>query len=252
MDNRSINNIYSTVYNIVLIWMCVHLFSLLSHITQGMETAAKNAREMAQQEPPSTSENANQNVNQVENMPRRKSKFSGTCFCCGKTGHKQENCRLKDAKCNACGRIGHIKKVCRNKLRKGKPARKKTLHQGGSSEESLDDSSDNEYAYAITSRNFSWLCVLKLDWHAIFWLHNETLQQLIQKYKSVFEPRLGKVTGHTARILIDPGAPPKFRKARPVPYLYHDKVEKELSRLVEEGTLEAVEHSEWASPIVVV
>ena len=26
-----------------------------------------------------------------------RSKFTGTCFCCGKVGHKRENCRLKDA-----------------------------------------------------------------------------------------------------------------------------------------------------------
>ena len=37
-----------------------------------------------------------------------------------------------------------------------------------------------------------------------------------------------------------------------MPYFYRDKVEKELDRLVEEGTLEPVESSEWAAPIVAV
>ena len=36
------------------------------------------------------------------------------------------------------------------------------------------------------------------------------------------------------------------------PVRYHQKVEKELDRLVEEGTLEPVEFSEWAAPIVAV
>lgn len=83
--------------------------------------------------------------------------------------------------------------------------------------------------------------VLRLDWHAIFWLHNDSLKQLLEKYKNA---GLGKVTGYTARILLDEGAHPKFFKAWPVPYFYQDKVEKELERLVEEGTLEPVKHSE--------
>ena len=60
------------------------------------------------------------------------------------------------------------------------------------------------------------------------------------------------MTGYEAKILIDPGATPKYCKARSVPYFYQEKVEKELDRLVEEGTLEPVEHFEWASPIVAV
>ena len=47
---------------------------------------------------------------------------------------------------------------------------------------------------------------------------------------------------------IDPAAQPKFCKAHTVPYFLHDKVE--MNRLVDEGTLEPVEVSEWASPIV--
>ena len=98
----------------------------------------------------------------------------------------------------------------------------------------------------------NWLGVLKLDWHEIFWLHNASLKEILDKHKAVFNPGLGKVTGYEAKILLDPGATPKFCKARSVPYFYQDKVEKELDRLVEEGTLEPVEHSEWASPIVAV
>ena len=35
-------------------------------------------------------------------------------------------------------------------------------------------------------------------------------------------------------------------------YFYQEKIEKELDRLVEEGTLEPVEFSEWFAPIVTV
>ena len=49
---------------------------------------------------------------------------------------------------------------------------------------------------------------------------------------------------------MEPGAIPRFSKARSVPYAYRELVEKELDRLESEGILEPVEFSEWASPIV--
>ena len=96
------------------------------------------------------------------------------------------------------------------------------------------------------------LCKLILDWHAIFWLHNASLNQVLEKHVSVFKPGLGKVSIFEAKILIDPNAQPRYFKARSIPYFYRDKVERELERLVQEGTLEPVEHSEWATPIVAV
>ena len=79
--------------------------------------------------------------------------------------------------------------------------------------------------------------------HEIFWLHNASLKEILDKHKAVFEPGLGKVTGYEAKILIDPGATPKYCKAHSVPYFYQDQVEKQLDRLVKEGTLEPVKHS---------
>ena len=103
---------------------------------------------------------------------------------------------------------------------------------------------------SLLGRN--WLCELQLKWQEIFWLHNASLSQVLEKHKAVFEPGLGTVTGFTAKINVDPSATPKYCKARAVPYFYREKVEKELDRLVEEGTLEPVEFSEWAAPIVAV
>ena len=63
---------------------------------------------------------------------------------------------------------------------------------------------------------------------------------------------LGTLKGFKAKIYVDPDTPPRFNPARSVPYSLRDKVEKELQRLQEEGTIEPVEFAEWAAPIVAV
>ena len=45
---------------------------------------------------------------------------------------------------------------------------------------------------------------------------------------------------------------PKFCRARTVPYVLHKKVENELDRLEKKNVIQKVEHSDWATPIVVV
>ena len=57
---------------------------------------------------------------------------------------------------------------------------------------------------------------------------------------------------HKAKIYVDPYAVPRFNRARSIPYAFKDKVNKELQRLRDEGTLEPVEIADWAAPIVVV
>ena len=51
---------------------------------------------------------------------------------------------------------------------------------------------------------------------------------------------------------VSPDAQPRFCKARTLPYAMRQLVEDELNRLVAEGTLEPVDYSDWATPIVAV
>ena len=53
-----------------------------------------------------------------------------------------------------------------------------------------------------------------------------------------------------AKIFIDPSVPPRFCKAKSVPYAMRPLVEAELEKLVDQGILTAVQHAEWAAPIV--
>ena len=66
----------------------------------------------------------------------------------------------------------------------------------------------------------------------------------------MFQDGLGTLKGFKAKILVEEGAQPRFCKARSVPYVLREKVEKKLEDLVAEGTLEPTQFSEWASPIV--
>ena len=54
------------------------------------------------------------------------------------------------------------------------------------------------------------------------------------------------------KIHVDPEARPKLLKARPVPYAMTGKIEVELKRLQDEGTIEPVQFSEWVAPIVTI
>ena len=67
-----------------------------------------------------------------------------------------------------------------------------------------------------------------------------TLQSVLQRHQALFKEGLGTLQGHKVRIIADPEATPRFCKAHSVPYPPRDKVDAELSRLVEEGTIAPV------------
>ena len=74
------------------------------------------------------------------------------------------------------------------------------------------------------------------------------LHELLTNYSDVFQEGLGSFKGYEVKINVNPDATPRFHKARTV----CEKVEAKLDRLVAEGTLEPVEYSDWAAPIVAV
>ena len=56
----------------------------------------------------------------LQTPPERKSKDSGgTCYRCGRGGHKLSQCKFLKEKCLACGKQGHIKHMCRSTRTQG-------------------------------------------------------------------------------------------------------------------------------------
>ena len=103
---------------------------------------------------------------------------------------------------------------------------------------------------ALLGRN--WLEKIKLNWPIIKQLssHNKRLEEILHKHAHLFEEGLGTLQGTKAKIHVDSTVTPIFHKARPVPYALRGKIEQNLGRLERAGTIEPVQYSEWATPIV--
>ena len=85
-----------------------------------------------------------------------------------------------------------------------------------------------------------WLSKIQLDWGEIKALKlsktpkegmQHKVEQLLQKYKSVFSEGVGTLKGHKADLRVEENCQPSFHKPRQVPYALRPKVEAELTRL---------------------
>ena len=108
---------------------------------------------------------------------------------------------------------------------------------------------------ALLGRN--WLERLKLNWRNVFSVYApdtdlSNVTYLKQKFPDVFQEGIGTIKGFEASIRLEKDAAPIFCKPRPVPYALREAVEKELDRLEANGIITKVEHSQWATPIVVI
>ena len=105
--------------------------------------------------------------------------------------------------------------------------------------------------HPLLGRN--WLGPLKLNWPKLLLVRADEISPvkgLCNKYPNLFEEGLGTFVGTKAKIHVPSDAAPIYCKARPVPYVLKDRIEAELDRLVQQQTIEPVDFSEWAAPIV--
>ena len=96
----------------------------------------------------------------------------------------------------------------------------------------------------------NWLENICLNWASLKRLGKPNLEEVLDKYDDLFTDDLGKLNGVTAKIYVDPTTKPIFCKDRSVPYTMKPKIKQELERLERQGTIESVQYSKWATPVV--
>ncbi|KAK3767415.1 hypothetical protein RRG08_032091 [Elysia crispata] len=82
--------------------------------------------------------------------------------------------------------------------------------------------------------------------------HDKKLQKLLEDHDSVFKSAAGCLRDVKVTLHGKPDTTPKFYRARQPPYALREAIEEELSCLQRDGIVEPVDHSDWATPIVLV
>ena len=95
-----------------------------------------------------------------------------------------------------------------------------------------------------------WLKKISINWQAVHAVRGTSLEALKEKHRRLFEPGLGELKGVKVRLDIDRTVPPRFCKARSLPYVFKEKVERQLQKDIDGGILDEVQNSSWAAPIV--
>ena len=93
------------------------------------------------------------------------------------------------------------------------------------------------------------LAKISLPWKSIFNV-TTTAEEIVQEYGDLFDnSTIGKIDGVQVSLRVNEECP-VFMKARTVPFAIRKQYEQALDKLEEDGIIERVDYSEWASPVV--
>ena len=105
-------------------------------IAQGLETAARDLREMQNPGAAAMPAVKSEATNNVQTKPNR------ACDCCGAQGHFANKCQFKGSVCHKCGKTGHLARVCRSRTdpeAKTKKSASRPVRQVAELDEESDD-----------------------------------------------------------------------------------------------------------------
>ena len=236
-------------------------FKKALEIATSVETAVKSSRELANQmAKEDVKSESSITVHRVDNYSQRNQQsLKPECGRCGGK-HYPQQCKFLEAECFLCKKRGHIARKCRSNTKSKTDGRNEKQPISGVSGNYLgmeageiEEEDDNYGIFNLTKPQEKPYVVDIL-------LGKESLKMEIDtgaamsiinvQYKDVFLEELGTFSGPKKKIHVAEDAQLKYFKARPVPYALKEKIENELDRLVEEGTIEPVQFVDWAAPIV--
>ncbi|KAM8701369.1 hypothetical protein ACLKA7_000226, partial [Drosophila subpalustris] len=97
----------------------------------------------------------------------------------------------------------------------------------------------------------NWFDALGIRIEGIFSITSDTtIKSVLSKFNNLFSTNLGKLTGPPVSLCIDASATPVRLPPRRIPFAIKGMVEEEINRLCNQGILERVEYTDWATPIV--
>lgn len=107
----------------------------------------------------------------------------------------------------------------------------------------------NKGRTSLLGRDFLNLFKIAIDiYHIKSKIH--TVAELTEKYKSIFDGKLGCYKNSKIRINIDKSFRPVFHKPRPIPFAYRTVIDKELDKLQQLKIITPMESNDWGTPLV--
>uniref|UniRef100_A0A5S6QLZ6 Reverse transcriptase domain-containing protein n=1 Tax=Trichuris muris TaxID=70415 RepID=A0A5S6QLZ6_TRIMR len=96
----------------------------------------------------------------------------------------------------------------------------------------------------------NWFDPLRIRLSGIHQVNCSSVEEVIDELKDIFSEGLGKFKGRPVKLKLDSTIQPICQKARKVAFAMRQEIKLELKRLVDQGVLEPIEHTTWATPIV--
>lgn len=79
----------------------------------------------------------------------------------------------------------------------------------------------------------------------------DCITSILSRHRGVFDGTLGRYNGGTVALSVREGAQPIFCRSRPLPFAMRARVDAELDAMLHAGVIEPVDHSDWATPLVI-